>query len=68
MCAGFFAMDFFGLTEASAAAAVVFVEFPHCILSLFGQLGLALGPFFRKFLTALDASGISLLSRCQWRS
>ena len=46
----------------------VFIEFPHCFFCLFGQFGLALCPFIRIVLTALEAGGICQLAWCQWRS
>ena len=56
-----------GLSSGSSSSRV-FIEFPHCFLCLFGQFGLALCPFIRIILTALEAGGICQLARCQWRS
>ena len=56
-----------GLSSGSSSSRV-FIEFPHCFSCLSGQLGLALGPFIRIILTALEAGGICFLARCQWRS
>ena len=55
-----------GLSNGSSSR--VFIKFPHCFLCLFGQFGLALCPFIRIVLTALEAGGISDFPRCQWRS
>src|SRR3954471_17566809 len=66
LCHGLLRLASIGLSSGSSSR--VFVEFPHCFSCLSGQLGLALGPFIRIVLTALEAGGIRFLARCQWRS
>ena len=71
MRAGFLDIAFFGLTveaSAEAAAAESSLNFLTTFSGLLSQLGLALGPFIRIVLTALEAGGIFYLARCQWSS
>ena len=65
LCHGLLRLACRGLSSGSNS---VFIEFLHCFFGHFGQLCLLLGPLFQKFLTTLDASGISFLAWCQWRS
>ena len=56
-----------GLSSGSSSSKG-FIEFPHCFFFYAGQLSLTLAPFIKIVLTALEASGINFLARCQWRS
>ena len=66
LCHGLLWLDSRGLGRGSSGK--VFIEFPHCFSGLLSQLGLALGPFIRIVLTALEAGGICYLAGCQWSS